>query len=142
MNVHDLCKDSSAESIESYFRVLQSEGATDDLSYVVDLRNELRYTPLHTAIFARYAFLPMSTRYFLSSLKLLEFAPFFVSMYLRNIDAVRTLIKFGADGDLKCHGTPPIHLVLATSILPDGLEFSKACLSVLLQNNVNPLAKV
>lgn len=63
-------------------------------------------------------------------------------LIIRNLDAVKTLIANGADVDLKCHGTPPLHLALATAILPNGEEFSFACMSALLDANANVAAKV
>ena len=60
----------------------------------------------------------------------------------RNMGAVRALIDRGADVDVKCHGTPPTHLAIATAVQPQGNDFGFECLSLLLENNANPLGKV
>lgn len=53
MTLHDLSKLGSAEAVESYLNAVFAQ-SPDDLSYVLDLRNDQRYTALHCAIFARY----------------------------------------------------------------------------------------
>jgi ankyrin repeat protein len=52
MSLHELSKVGSAEAIEAYLNTVAAV-SQDDVSYVLDLRNEQRYTPLHCAIFAR-----------------------------------------------------------------------------------------
>lgn len=44
--------------------------------------------------------------------------------------------------DLKCHGTPPIHLAVASSIQPLGETFGLDCLTLLLESKANIAAKV
>ncbi len=56
--------------------------------------------------------------------------------------AVRALVDRGADVDLKCHGTPPIHLCVATAVQPDGERFAFECMVLLLERNANASAKV
>jgi hypothetical protein len=53
MNLHDLCKAGSEEAVDSYLRQLSADAA-DDLAFVLELKNELRYSPLHVSIFARW----------------------------------------------------------------------------------------
>jgi ankyrin repeat protein len=53
MNLHDLCKSGTTESIEAYLQLVAAD-SPDDLGFLIDLRNDQRYTPLHCAIFARY----------------------------------------------------------------------------------------
>lgn len=60
----------------------------------------------------------------------------------RNIDAVRTLIDFGADVNLKCQGMPCTHLALFTSIQPGGEEFGFECFKLLLNHGASMSAKV
>ena len=55
MTLHDLCKVGSADVVNAYLSAVSAE-SPDDLGYVLDLRNEQRYTALHCAIFARCAF--------------------------------------------------------------------------------------
>ncbi len=51
-------------------------------------------------------------------------------------------MKYGADIDLKCCGTPPLHLALTTITLPNGEEFGQKCFELLLNNSVDLLLKV
>lgn len=53
MTLHDLSKVGSAETVDAYLSAVASE-SPDDLRYVLDLRNEQRYTALHCAIFSRF----------------------------------------------------------------------------------------
>lgn len=52
MDLHELCRSGTKDSIEGYLELVCSE-RPDDLGYVLDLKNEMRYAPLHCAIFAR-----------------------------------------------------------------------------------------
>ena len=58
------------------------------------------------------------------------------------MDAVRVLLEHGADVNLKCHGTPPIHLAVATAIQPNGEAFGFDSLAFMLEKEANVLAKV
>jgi hypothetical protein len=53
MNLHDLCKAAPEEAVEAYLQQLSADAA-DDLAFVLELKNELRYSPLHVSIFARW----------------------------------------------------------------------------------------
>ncbi len=53
MTLHDLSKVGSAEAVDAFLSTVSSE-SPDDLQYVLDLRNEQRYTALHCAIFSRF----------------------------------------------------------------------------------------
>ncbi|KAJ1425159.1 hypothetical protein B484DRAFT_349729, partial [Ochromonadaceae sp. CCMP2298] len=115
-SLHEMCNQGGAEGAEgaaaaAAFLEALQEQSPDDVLYCINLRNDQRYTPLHVAIFAR------------------------------NLDAVETLIKYGADVDVKCHGTPPVHLVCSTAAQPGGLPFAVACLGLLLAAQANPMAK-
>lgn len=52
------------------------------------------------------------------------------------------LARNGADLNAKCHGTPPLHLAIATAVQPDGQSFGWDCVAALLENNANVSAKV
>ncbi len=52
MNIHELCKSGNAESLIAYFEQISAQ-SPDDLNFVIDLKNEQRYTPLHASIFAK-----------------------------------------------------------------------------------------
>lgn len=52
------------------------------------------------------------------------------------------LVRRGADVDLKCHGTAPVHLALASAVQPGGEKFALDSLSILLENNANVSVKV
>lgn len=54
------------------------------------------------------------------------------TFFVRNIVALKALIKLGADGDLKCYGTPVLHLVLGIAALPGGFDFGMAAFAHLL----------
>ena len=53
--LHDLCKDTDNASIMAMHDYLSnvSVDQPDDLSYVVNLKDDRRYSPLHEAIFYR-----------------------------------------------------------------------------------------
>ena len=61
---------------------------------------------------------------------------------VRNIAAVKMLVRYGADVDLKCHGIPPLHLAVATAVQPGGQLFGYECFSFLLASNANAVCKV
>ena len=87
------CQHGTAEGIQVMLSQMLSSDP-DSVHYFVNKRNSLRYAPLHTAIFAR------------------------------NLGTCKALLECGeVDLDLKCHGTPILHLVLNTAVLPEGREF-------------------
>ena len=49
-----------------------------------------------------------------------------------NLVGFEALLHLGADVNLKCFGTPSIHLVLGCTALPDGSEFGTKALTALL----------
>ena len=55
--------------------------------------------------------------------------------------AIKALSKLGADMDLKCFGTPILHLVLGISALPEGSDFGEDAFDYLLPQ-VDTLLKV
>ena len=83
----------------------------DSLHLLLNRRNVDRYTPLHCAIFSR------------------------------NLDAVKVLIKHGADIDLKCHGTPNIHLALSVATLPGAKNFGLDCFHLFVKHDADCSAK-
>jgi len=83
----------------------------ENLHLLLNRRNVDRYTPLHCAIFAR------------------------------NLDAVKVLIKHGADVDLKCHGTPNLHLALSSATLPGAKNFGLECFHLLVKHDADCSAK-
>jgi hypothetical protein len=44
------------------------------------------------------------------------------------------LVAYGADVNLKCFGTPSLHLALTTAALPGGSEFGMKSFSLLLRH--------
>ena len=51
--LHELCiSDLSGINIKAFLSILKTE-QPDDFNYVINLRDEQRYTALHTAIFSR-----------------------------------------------------------------------------------------
>ncbi len=60
----------------------------------------------------------------------------------RNLDAVELFIDLGADVNLKCHGTPSLHLAIMISSLPEGLAFGCAAASIILNSSCDLSAKV
>lgn len=65
-----------------------------------------------------------------------------ISVFFRNIGAFKALVEFGADVNTKCHGTPPLHLIIRTMAQPAGYEFGLECLNLLLKSEeINLLAK-
>lgn len=55
-----------------------------------------------------------------------------ITFFRRNIVALKALLKLGADGDLKCYGTPVLHLVLGITALPEGFDFGMMAFAHLL----------
>lgn len=87
------------------------EGDNSRLQYMINVRNDLKYTPLHVAIFQR------------------------------SIETVELLIQHGADVNAKCFITPPLHLALTTALLPEGRDFGLECFELLINSGANVLAK-
>lgn len=75
------------------------------MSFVMNKRDELKYTALHRAVFSR------------------------------NLAAFSFLVGKGCEVNLKCHGTPLLHLLLATRLLPEGDIFANEAIKVLLQSS-------
>lgn len=44
---------------------------------------------------------------------------FFKAIFSRNFGIIKKLIELGVDPDVKCHGTPSLHLLIFTSALPN-----------------------
>ena len=99
---HHHCEHGSEETVLAMLQQL-GEMDEDSVSYFVNRRNSMRYTPLMTAIFAR------------------------------NLGTLRALVNAKCDVDLKCHGTPVLHLLLVTASLPEGYEFASAAFTLMLQ---------
>ena len=55
---------------------------------------------------------------------------------------MKILVNFGADMNIKCCGTPNLHLALATSILPGGETFGLECFAYLFENSSAKNVKV
>ena len=114
-----LVKEGTGEQLSAYLENVKSSMAatTDDLdstiNFLLNRRDDKKYTLLHSAIFAR------------------------------KLDIVQVLLEVGrVDVNLKCHGTPPLHLAISVAALPDGYEFGIACFELLLNNiNLNIVAK-
>jgi hypothetical protein len=52
------------------------------------------------------------------------------------------LLENGCDVNMKCHGTPPLHLALTTTVLPGGYEFGITCALKLVAQDCDINAKV
>ena len=50
----------------------------------------------------------------------------------RNFVALQAVTKLGADINIKCFGTPTLHLVLGIHALPDGQDFGSESFAYLL----------
>lgn len=61
---------------------------------------------------------------------------------VRNIEAIKILVQYGADVDLKCHGIPPLQLALSTAVQPGGQQFGYECFCFLLAHDANASCKV
>ena len=83
----------------------------DSLHILLNRRNKDKYTPLHCALFAR------------------------------NLDAMKILIKHRADIDLKCHGTPCLHLALTIATLPGARNFGIEAFNLLVKHDADCTAK-
>jgi acetoin utilization deacetylase AcuC-like enzyme/ankyrin repeat protein len=83
----------------------------DSMQFLVNRRDSDRYTVLHRAVFAR------------------------------NMEAVKVLTTHGADVNIKCHGTPLLHIALCTAVLPGSREFGLGLFRLLLEKEADVLAK-
>lgn len=83
----------------------------DSMQFLVNRRDSDRYTPLHRAVFGR------------------------------NMEAVKVLCQHGADINIKCHGTPVLHLALSTAVLPGSREFGLELFRFLLEKEADITAK-
>ena len=83
----------------------------DSMHFLINRRDQDRYTPLHRAVFTR------------------------------NFDCVKVLCQYGADVNIKCHGTPVLHLALNTAVLPGSRDFGMALFRLLLEKEADVLAK-
>lgn len=97
---------------EGIVALIQYLSATDEgthyrpaLEDILNLKTKKKYSALHEAIFQR------------------------------NLEALKLLIDAGIDVNAKCHGTPPTHLCLATSTLPNGFLFANEALRYILTSD-------
>lgn len=95
------------QALVTYLDYFREAAGEDQSSFIMlmNKRNESKYSALHLAIFCR------------------------------NIEAVKMLVDAGADPNLKCHGTPPIHLCLSMSVLPCGSIFGDEAFFYLSNSN-------
>lgn len=84
---------------------LRDYSSDPTLENIVNNRDELRRTWLHSAIFQR------------------------------SLEALEILLLFGADCNMKCHGTPCLHLILSVAVLPGGEEFGPRAFSLVLDRS-------
>lgn len=126
------------ELVANISRQLEAAGpyGVTQLAQEINRRNEKKYTPLHTALFFRYLYFgtlhQICTRVFISPPCILR----------RNLDAIEVFIDLGADVNLKCHGTPSIHLAIMIAALPGGLDFGSQAATLILTNSCDLTAKV
>lgn len=114
--IHELVATGDHEGLQSLLSHIKSGELNSyyvSAEDIVNQRNKKKYSPLHEAIFRR------------------------------DLTAVTLLVDCSADINLKCHGTPPLHLLITMSALPDCAEFSNAAMSLLLKSgNISWDAKV
>lgn len=82
-----------------------SFGNTEGTSVLLNQKNVNKYTMLHSSIFGR------------------------------NLDIFSYLVKNNADINIKCHGTPVLHLLLAISIQPESKEFALDAVRILMDRD-------
>eukprot|EP00602_Paraphysomonas_sp_CaronLab_P002589 CAMPEP_0185019948 /NCGR_PEP_ID=MMETSP1103-20130426/2532_1 /TAXON_ID=36769 /ORGANISM="Paraphysomonas bandaiensis, Strain Caron Lab Isolate" /LENGTH=895 /DNA_ID=CAMNT_0027550535 /DNA_START=54 /DNA_END=2741 /DNA_ORIENTATION=- len=90
------------EAVESIKSSLPEGHPLATIASIINRRNELKYSALHCAIFAR------------------------------NLETFTFIVESGGDINMKCHGTPPLHLAISTAILPGGFDFGISCALKLL----------
>jgi ankyrin repeat protein len=103
--IHELIKAGDNEGLSSLLSHIKSGELNSYVSAedIVNQKNKKKHSPLHEAIFRR------------------------------DLAAVTLLVQCYADCNLKCHGTPALHLLITLSQLPDGYDFSNSALSCLLE---------
>lgn len=104
-----IVKDGSASELEDFLAQFQLD--RESLQFLVNRRDQDRYTPLHHAIFRGK--LPM----------------------------MEVLVANGGDVNTKCHGTPSLHLALTSAVLPGNTEFGIKAVTLLLENGADLTAK-
>ena len=106
------CRYGSEEGVKLLLAQIEANDP-GSVHHFVNRRNSMRYAPLHTAVFAR------------------------------NLGTCKALLETGqVDLDLKCHGTPVLHLVLNTAVLPEGREFAMEVFRLLVsQENIDLSAR-
>ncbi len=114
-----LAKDGSGDQIKGYLQQIRTniqensdQNPDDTINYLLSRRDDKKYSLLHNTLFAR------------------------------NLTCLEALLELGIDVNLKCHGTPPIHIALSIAALPDGYEFGLSALKLLLDHpNINMSVK-
>eukprot|EP01038_Epipyxis_sp_PR26KG_P006205 gene6205-8545_t len=108
--INQLCADNDISKLRNYvqslYRGIDEAADTHRVAVAVNKKDFSKYTPLHSAIFAK------------------------------NLEAVEYLVEIGADASIKCHGTPSLHLALTSSLLPDCELFGESCFSLLLNTGI------
>ncbi len=129
--IHDLCKsEGSSDSLRAYLTELASDSA-EKVQILLSEKDDSKYTPLHVAIFERLV------------AGLVIDAYNFYHSWFSNLTAVNILIEFGADVNVKCHGTPCLQLALRVGAQPDGFDFGFACFRLLMSSpDISLSAKV
>ena len=100
-----IVKDGSASELEDFLAQFQLD--RESLQFLVNRRDQDRYTPLHHAIFRGK--LPM----------------------------MEVLVANGGDVNTKCHVTPSLHLALTSAVLPGNTEFGIKAVILLLENGAD-----
>lgn len=66
-----------------------------------------------------------------------------LNVFSRNLETFTYLVEAGCDVNSKCHGTSPLHLSIATAILPNGgYELGLTCALKLISSSCDLNAKV
>ena len=111
--LHRVCESDQANTEDAVRTYLEGLNY-DRIQFIINQRNEKRYTPLHCAIFAR------------------------------SLLSVKVLVEYGADLTLRCNGTPPLQLALSCTQLPGEVKSqdAKAIFDLLLNNTPNKSLRV
>jgi ankyrin repeat protein len=104
-SLHGLANTGSVEEWSMFSSAAVLEENEYLVRYQLNRRNGLRYTALHTSIFSR------------------------------NLNSLIALVDLGCDVNLKCFGTPCLHIALGVSALPGGLDFGLAAFAYLLPHS-------
>lgn len=136
MDIHEIARNGTRPDMEFYVERLKTNASVDSDDFqeyirsFVNTKNDHKYSPLHCSIFSR------------SSL-CLHCDHWHSLTPLRNLDTFSCLVELGCDVNAKCHGSSPLHLLIATATLPNGgKEFGVSGASALIAAGCDLHSKV